>query len=181
MYPVIVIFKAETAARFSGLVLAVLLVGVQAALAGPFDFNPEDTVTITADRAWEAQEPNVIHFSGKFVLHAPDWSMTGDTAVVYGELDDPDRVVVEGKPATVSILRESDAAGGETDPGERVKGEANRVEYLRSTDRLIMKGSAWLLREESKLGSERIEYDVDTDRYSAGGEGGINFEYTPEE
>lgn len=181
MHPGFCIFQTATVARFPALVLAGLLLCVQAGWAGPLDFNSDDTVTITAERAWEAQEPNVIHFSGKFELHAPDWSMTGDTAVVYGKLDDPDRVVVEGNPATVSILRESDAAGGETDPGERVEGEASVVEYLRSTDKLIMNGSAWLVREESKLGSEMIEYDVDTDRYSAGGAGGINFEYTPDQ
>ena len=181
MRPGFPLFQTATVFRVSVLVSALLLCGVQAGRAGPLDFNSQDTVTITAERAWEAQEPNVIHFSGKFELHAPDWSMSGDTAVVYGNLDDPDRVVVEGSPATVSILRERDAAGGATEPDERVEGEASLVEYLRATDKLIMRGSSWLVRQESKLGSEIIEYDVDTDRYSAGGEGGINFEYTPDE
>jgi hypothetical protein len=37
------------------------------------------------------------------------------------------------------------------------------------------------VRQDSNLTSEIIEYDVETDRYSAGGEGGINIEYTPDD
>tara|TARA_R110001592_G_scaffold363372_2_gene686153 strand:- start:13472 stop:13951 length:480 start_codon:yes stop_codon:yes gene_type:complete len=155
--------------------------GIQTGWAGPLDLGSEDTVIITAERAWEADEPDVIHFSGKFELHAPDWSMTGDTAVVFGSLDDPDRVIVEGNPATVSILRKKDEGSDGAEAGERVEGEAHLVEYLRSTDKLIMRGLSQLVREDSKLVSEIIEYDVDTDRYSAGGEGGINVEYTPDD
>ena len=163
------------------LVLAMFLSGAQAGWAGPLDFSSDDTVTITAQRAWEAEQPDVIHFSGNFKLHAPDWSMSGDTAVVYGKLDDPDRVVVEGKPATVSFLRESGDAASDADSEERVDGEASFVEYFRSTDKLIMRGSSRLVRQDSNLTSEIIEYDVETDRYSAGGEGGINIEYTPDD
>jgi lipopolysaccharide transport protein LptA len=157
------------------------LSGLQAAWAGPLDFSSDDTVTITAERAWEAEQPDVIHFSGNFELHAPDWSMSGDTAVVYGKLDDPDRVVVEGNPATVSFLRDSEDDASDDDGEERVDGEASFVEYFRSTDKLIMRGSSRLVRQDSNLTSEIIEYDVETDRYSAGGKGGINIEYTPDD
>ena len=37
-----------------------------------------------------------------------------------------------------------------------------------------MGGSSRLVRQDSNVSSEVIEYDVETDRYSAGGEGGIN-------
>ena len=39
-----------------------------------------------------------------------------------------------------------------------------------------MRGEAILKRKESTLASEVIEYDVDADRYSAGGAGGINIQ-----
>jgi len=162
-------------------VLLMFLSGTQALWAGPLDFSSDDTVTITADRAWEAEEPDVIHFSGSFELHAPDWSMSGDTAVVYGKLDDPDRVTVEGNPATVSFLRKKADGTGDADPEERIDGEASVVEYFRSTDKLIMRGSSRLVRKDSNLTSEIIEYDVETDRYSAGGEGGIDIQYTPDD
>jgi lipopolysaccharide transport protein LptA len=181
MRPGLPIVGTTVIVRSSIFALLALLSGTQTGWAGPLDFSSDDTVTITAERAWEAQEPNVIHFSGNFELHAPDWSMSGDTAVVYGKLDDPDRVIVEGNPATVSFLRERDGDTVGADPQERVDGEASVVEYFRSTDTLIMRGSSRLVREDSNLTSELIEYDVDTDRYSAGGEGGINIEYTPED
>ena len=168
-------------ARCASLALLVFLCGAQQGWAGPLDFSSDDTVTITAERAWEGEEPDVIHFSGNFELYAPDWSMSGDTAVVYGKLDDPDRVIVEGNPATVSFLRESEDGTGDAESGERVDGEASVVEYFRSTDKLIMRGSSRLVREDSNLTSEIIEYDVETDRYSAGGEGGINIEYIPDD
>jgi lipopolysaccharide transport protein LptA len=167
--------------RSIGLVLLSFLLGHQPGYAGPLDFSSEDTVTITAQRAWEGEEVDVIHFSGDFELHAPDWSMAGDTAVVYGNLDDPDRVIVEGAPARVSFLRETEDGPAEADSEEKVDGEASVVEYLRATDRLIMTGAAHLVRKDSTLASELIEYDVDTDRYSAGGEGGIKIEYSTDD
>jgi lipopolysaccharide transport protein LptA len=165
----------DTRRRLALFLLTFLFVA-QALLAGPLDFSSDETVTVTAQRAWEGDEVNVIHFSGNFELHAPDWSMAGDTAVVYGDLDDPDRVIVEGKPARVSFLRPEDDAGG-TAEDEQIDGAAQFVEYFRATDKLVMRGNASLLRKESELSSELIEYDVETDRYSAGGEGGINILY----
>ena len=160
--------------------LLTLLPFAKPLFAGPLDFSSDETVTITAQRAWEAEEVDVIHFSGNFELHAPDWSMAGDTAVVYGDLDDPDRVVVEGKPARVSFLRTADDTG-EPAEDEPVEGAAQVVEYFRATDKLVMRGNASLVRKESTLTSALIEYDVETDRYSAGGEGGINILYNADE
>ena len=72
---------------------------------------------------------------------------------------------------------------GENSSGEeeRVDGTAAKVEYFRATDKLIMHGSATLTRKDSTLTSEEIEYDVDTDRYSAGGAGGINIQFTTDD
>jgi hypothetical protein len=67
----------------------ILFLRIQPAFTGPLDFNLEDIVTVTAERAWETDEADVIEFSGSFELRAPDWTLTGDTAVVYGKLDDP--------------------------------------------------------------------------------------------
>ena len=136
------------------------------AIADRLEFSDDETVTVTAEKAWEAEEPNVVHFSGQFELRAPDWALFGDSAVVYGKLDDPDRVVVEGKPARISFLRETDESDTTTDPEERVDGSAAVVEYFRATDKLRMRGEASLTRKDSTLVSDKIEYDVDTDRYS---------------
>jgi hypothetical protein len=44
-----------------------------------------------------------------------------------------------------------------------------------------MRGAASLVRKDSRLVSELIEYDVDTDRYSASGEGGINIQFSTDD
>lgn len=165
----------------SAFLLLMFLVGMQPGYADSLGFNSDDTITITAERGWEGDEADVIHFSGKFELHAPDWSMAGDTAVVYGKMDNPDRVVVEGSPARISFLRKDDENPDDADAQEKVDGAANFVEYFRATDKLIMRGAASLVRKDSNLASQLIEYDVDTDRYSASGEGGINIQFNPDD
>ena len=155
--------------------------GIRPGFADSLKFSSNDTVTVTAERAWEADEVDVIHFSGQFELRAPDWSLFGDSAVVYGKLDNPDRVVVEGTPARISFLRNESGDSGRTEAPERVDGEASVVEYFRSTDKLVMRGAARLTRKDSSLVSELIDYDVDADRYSASGRGGINVQFTADD
>ena len=155
-----------------------LLVSMQSGPAGSLNFNSDDTIMITAERGWEGDEANIIHFSGNFALQAPDWSMAGDTAVVYGKIDNPDKVVVEGSPARILFLRNDDENADEQD---KVEGAANSIEYLRATDKLIMRGNVSLFRQDSELTGQMIEYEVDTDRYSATGESGINFQFNPKE
>ena len=162
------------------LALLALPLAIPPGFADAFSFNSDDTITISAVRGWEADETDVLHFSGNFELHAPDWSMSGDSAMVYGKLDNPDKVVVEGRPAKVSFLRKDQENPDASDPSERIDGMARFVEYFRATDQLIMRGGAKLLRKDNKLSSETIEYNVDKDRYSASGEGGVNVQLNPE-
>jgi lipopolysaccharide transport protein LptA len=161
-------------------ILAICLL-VYSGITASLDFSSNDTVTVTAQSAWEDEEPNVIHLSGQFVLAAPDWSLAGETATVYGKLDDPDKVIVKGNPARISFLRAVKATDSSDKPREHVDGSALVVEYFRATDKLKMRGAASLTRKDSTLVSEVIEYDVETDRYTAGGEGGINIQFNTED
>lgn len=151
------------------------------AVAGELEFNEDDTVVVTAQRAWEAEAPDVVHFSGSFLMQAPDWSLAGETAVVEGKLDNPDKVTVDGNPARISFLREDDAQRDGAVEEQRIDGSADSVEYFRATDKLRMRGSATLTRKGNTLTGDFIEYDVETDRYSAGGDGGINVQIDPED
>jgi len=169
--------------RRTAIGLLVFFVGIQPGFTDGLDFSSDDTVTVTAERAWESDETGVMHFSGEFELRAPDWYLLGDTVVVYGKLDDPDRVIVAGKPARIAFLRSTDqkikAQAGENaanaDPEERIDGTALIIEYFRVADKIKMRGAARLTRKDSTLVSEIIEYDIGTDRYLASGEGGIKF------
>lgn len=160
--------------------LLCLIIGSPNGFADALEFSPDDTVTITAERAWEDDEPGVIHFSGQFVLRAPDWYVSSDTAVVYGNLDKPDKLILEGKPAKILLLRGADNSEDSTGSEESVEGAASIIEYFRATDKLTLRGAASLTRAEDVLNSELIEYDIDADRYTAGGAGGVNIQLNPE-
>ncbi len=175
------IYHLSESTRRAAFCLLTLFLAAQPGYADILDFSSNDTITVTADKAWEGDEADVTHFSGQFELRAPDWSLSADTAVVYGKLDNPDRIVVKGKPASISFLRDADDTSVTTDSRERVDGTASVLEYFRATDKLVMRGAAKLTRKDSTLLSEVIEYDADTDRYSASGEGGINIQFTPED
>ena len=175
------------------LLLLVLSMYVQSAFGDLLDFSTNDTVTITAENAWEDEQKDVIHFSGQFELRAPDWSLLAESAIVYGKLDNPDKVVLMGNPAMVFFLRDT-SKNQPGSPDENVtsskleepnnsklsiEGSATKIEYFRATNKLKMIGSATLKRKDNMLTSETIEYDVDTDKYSASGKGGINIQVMP--
>ena len=83
-------FDITNSARFAVIAIVTFFWGIQASSAGSIEFNSGDTVTVTAERAWETDEVDVIHFSGQFELRAPDWYLSGDSATVYGNLDNPE-------------------------------------------------------------------------------------------
>jgi len=138
------------------------------------NFSEGDTVLVSAERAWEVDngDSEELHFGGNFVLRAPDWFVASDSAIVLGNLENPDKIVLKGTPARISFLK----AGT-----EEVNGTANTIEYYRSTNKLILVGQATLQKNDNMLRSEQIEYDVDADQYSASGEGGINIEVKPKD
>ena len=175
---------SENTRRIACLLLTVFF-SIQTGLADILDLSSDDTVTITAQRAWEDSEGDITHFSGRFELRAPDWYVSADTAVVYGKLDDPDRLIVEGKPAKIFILRDTEkstsASDSNSDSKPNIEGVASTIEYYRTTNTLKMRGLAILTRKDNTLSSEIIEYDIDEDSYSAGGEGGINIQFSPED
>ncbi|RLA46813.1 MAG: hypothetical protein DRQ97_07065 [Gammaproteobacteria bacterium] len=161
--------------------LLTVFLSVQTGFADVLDLSSDDTVTITAQRAWEDSEADITHFSGRFELRAPDWHVSADSAVVYGKLDDPDSLVVEGKPAKIFIFRDTEQSADSSDSKPNVEGVASKIEYLRTTNKLKMRGAAVLRREDNTLASEIIEYDIDEDSYSASGEGGINIQFSPDD
>jgi lipopolysaccharide transport protein LptA len=166
--------------------IAMVLCRVALVNAELLDFSSEDSVIVKADSAWEDAATDVVHFSGGFTLSAPDWYVSADTAVVYGKLDDPDKVLLHGSPARIFFLRADSDTDSHTDshtdkatqsggaPAGRTEGTASDIEYVRSSNIVKLSGSATLKRDDDVLVSENIEYDVDADRYTASGAGGVN-------
>jgi lipopolysaccharide transport protein LptA len=139
------------------------------------DFSPDETVFIRADKAWEDPEPDIVHFSGDFELKAHDWHLYADRATLYGNLEDPETVLLEGSPARVWVTVTSG------DKQAIVEGEASSIEYRRALNTVRMTGDAMLVKADNIMRSNEIEYDIEADRFSAGGDQGVQFSVTPKE
>lgn len=129
--------------------------------------SPVDKVLIRSAEAREDIEPGIIHFSGDFYLEASDWNVSADHATLYGNLDDPETVVLTGAPARISVTAEY---GGKTD---EISGQAARITYWRDEKLIELQGDARLGRSEHILQGGSIDYDIDSDSLHAGGEGGV--------
>ncbi len=140
--------------------LAASLVWPGAGSAQKLELSKDDTVVVRADEAWEEFAGQVAHFRGNFELAAPDWSVAADSAVVYGPLEDPERIVVDGAPARIRLKQ----AGREG----TVEGEGRHIEYRRADDTVSLSGQARLRDGERTLSSALIEYERRGDRVSAG-------------
>ena len=138
-------------------------------------FSAGDTVSIHADNAWEDVTPDTIHFIGRFELKAHDWYLSADQATLYGNLDDPETVILTGTPANIQLETVFD------DQLEIITGKAAHIVYERATNSIRLVGEASLSRAGQLMQSEEIEYDIDQDRIEAGGGQGVHIRVNPED
>lgn len=137
-------------------------------------FSSGDTLTIRSAAARMDELPDIVHFDGGFELRANDWSLSADQATLYGKLDDPETVILSGSPAMIRVQTVSD---GQTNT---INGQAEQIVYQRSSNSIRMQGSAFISRNEHSMTGGQIEYDIERDHLSAGGEGGVQIEVNPE-
>jgi len=137
-------------------------------------FSSGDTLTIRASEAWMDEQPDIMHFSGGFELRANDWYLSSDQATLYGNVDDPETVILTGAPAVILI----DAVVlGHPSP---VNGEARQITYQRNSNTIVMQGDASLSRDGHTLNGGEIRYNIGNDLLSAGGLGGVHIKVLPE-
>lgn len=137
-------------------------------------FSAGDTLTIRSAAARMDELPDIVHFDGGFELAAQDWSLSSDQATLYGKLDDPETVILSGSPAMIRVVTMS---GGEA---ATIHGEANQIIYQRSNNSIRLQGNATIARNEHSMSGGQIEYDIERDHLSAGGEGGVQIEVIPD-
>ncbi len=125
------------------------------------------TVSILADQASEDIQPGILHLEGHFSMQTRDWKLESTLATVYGKPDKPDKVYLEGSPARFSINRDNE--GGM----DVVEATAPEMLYQRSTNILRLSGGALLKLDEEMVRSKVIEYNIETERYRAGGADGV--------
>lgn len=137
-------------------------------------FSAGDTLTIRSAAARMDELPDIVYFDGGFELAAQDWSLSSDQATLYGKLDDPETVILSGSPAIIRVVTMS---GGEA---ATIHGEANQIIYQRSNNSIRLQGNATIARNEHSMSGGQIEYDIERDHLSAGGEGGVQIEVIPD-
>ncbi len=140
-----------------------------------FSITSEDMVAIHADQAWEAIEPDTLHFAGHFEMRVGDLVLNADRATLYGKLNDPDRLVLQGSPARLSASQTKD------DGVQTVQAEAQEMFYERESDLMLLNGAARLTQGDNVLVSDRIEYDIRTDRFRTQGQTGVQIDVYPQE
>lgn len=145
----------------------------QPCMAAPLGEGAFDMISISADEASEDEQPGILHFRGHFSMRSDDWNLDSDTATVYGSPDRPDRVVMEGSPARF-VVRRTDA----TQP-DQIVADALKVEYSRADNVLLLSSGATLQLGDEIIRSRHIEYNIGTNRYTAGGADGVQIEMPP--
>ena len=141
--------------------------------AQPLGEDAFDIISISADEAREDEQPGILHFNGNIRMQSSDWKLTSEVATVYGSPDKPDRVFLEGVPARFVVYRND-----QTELGS-IKAAASAVEYIRDANVLILSGGAMLELGDEVIRSTDIRYDISTNRYQAGGTGGVLIKVPP--
>jgi lipopolysaccharide transport protein LptA len=157
--------------------LIVLTLGASllAPLAGaiePLKPDKGDTIVVQADLAWEDPDEAVTFYRGSFALRTPDWSVEANEATIFGPLKKPDRILLNGGPARIWV--------NQPENSKVVEGTAEQIEYLLSSESVMLSGAAELKDGENTISSESIHYDVAADSYSAGQTGRVKVSIKPE-
>ncbi len=120
----------------------------------------EQPMLIEADRA-ELDDANGISvYRGNVKVTQGTLILTGDIMTVHSKGNDVDKVVMEGKPATYKQRPDN--------KDKDVRARALHMEYFTNPEKIVLTKQAEVEQEGDVLRSERIEYDVPTDKVNAG-------------
>ncbi len=125
--------------------------------------RPEAVTTCSVE---ESGGDDVLNLEGNFEMRGPDWRLTADSAQVYGSVEDPERLVIMGAPARMSLIRRN---------GERASGTGQRITYWRRRELVEVHGDAAFAAGNLAVTSSRIIYDLDEERLKSLGNDGVTF------
>lgn len=157
------------------LIFGLLMIIVPLCGAAPLGGSVFETISISAEEAIEDELPGILHFNGHFLMQSIDWKVESRQATIYGSLDRPDRIYLEGEPARFLVTGTEHAEKGP------IAASALVVEYLRQANLLKLSGQATLILGDEVIRSGHIEYDISNHRYLAGGINGVLIEVPPVE
>ncbi|MFQ5642133.1 MAG: lipopolysaccharide transport periplasmic protein LptA [Thiogranum sp.] len=120
----------------------------------------EQPMLIEADRAELDDTKGISIYRGNVRVTQGTLVLTGAVMTVHNKGNDVEKVIMEGKPATYRQRPDN--------KDEDVRAKALHMEYFTSPEKIILTGQAEVDQSGDVLRSERIEYDVPTDKVNAG-------------
>lgn len=162
--------------RTIAVIVITLLVG-PTATADILQLADDSTIVVSADEAWEDTEQGALYFRGHFEIRTPRWRLSAHEATIYGNLDNPQRIVAagtnEGLPVQFFFL------GSDREDSAGTRGEGQHLEYEQALGLLTLSGAAKLTSGSRVMSSSKIQYDLNTQQLMAGGEEGVHVTVDP--
>ncbi|HHH44996.1 MAG TPA: lipopolysaccharide transport periplasmic protein LptA [Gammaproteobacteria bacterium] len=120
----------------------------------------EQPMLIEADRAELDDTKGISIYRGNVKVTQGTLVLTGELMTVYNQGNDVEKVIMEGKPATYKQRPDN--------KDQDVRARAQHMEYFTNPEKIVLTGQAEVDQAGDVLRSERIVYDVPTDRVNAG-------------
>jgi len=151
--------------RGAQLVMLMLTSGMAAAESIDVGRSGAQTIIARAERAWQSEAGDVMHFKGALELRGEHWRVNADSALIEGQLEDPERVIVEGAPARIIV--------GAIDDPEPVEGLSQHLEFEPRNQVVRLEGAATIVKGEQSISSESIRYSLERNTFAAGSRGRV--------
>jgi lipopolysaccharide transport protein LptA len=131
----------------------------------------ENAVIVHAESAVETEDGASMIFEGNLTIHANDWRIDANRALLAGALNDPDRIVVDGEPAVIVVAKQGDP--------EPFEGRAEHLEFEPGSKLVRLAGAAMIAKGAQSISSESIEYQLGKGTFSAGAQGRVKIVTKP--
>jgi lipopolysaccharide export system protein LptA len=139
--------------------LLTLLTLAQAPELAALETDQTQPIRITADQALRDEKKGVTVYKGHVRMNQGSLQIKADRITIYHDREEADRIIAKGKPA--SLQQTPDPAKGP------MHASARSIEYLRSEDRVLLKGKAYIEQDGSTVTGETIEYFISKQRVKA--------------
>ncbi len=124
-------------------------------------------IFIRAEKAWEDEDEDVLYLEGEFHMRTEDWEVRAERAEVHGPVEDPDKIIGYGKPASIRVTLGDNEGQG--------TGYSNRIVYMYQTKMLELHDDARMEMKKVTVRSAAIIYDVGNKKLISGGKQGVEF------
>ena len=130
-----------------------------------------NTLVVRAERASQSDDRMLFSLLGALELRADRWVINADSAILVGRLSDPDEIIVDGSPATITVQM--------TDESEPFTGTSSHLEFDTRKEIVRLEGDATVKREHESISSDLIRYWLQRETFVAGSRARVRVVTTP--